>query len=186
MSWFVYNSNGKLLQSLVVSDNAVTNAKMADDAIGVAELSASGTASSSTFLRDDNAWAAPAGGPSQATQSALEAETNEDTYAPPDLIKHSPGVAKVWCRIASAGSLESPDYGVATVDDEGTGQYQVNYTTAFSGDVYSSLAAPCEQGQDRDTRCEQQTATKIDIRVQDISGDTGADGRTSFVVFGDQ
>jgi len=40
MSWFVYNSNGKLLQSLVVSDNAVTNAKMADDAIGVAELSA--------------------------------------------------------------------------------------------------------------------------------------------------
>jgi len=58
MSWFVYNSNGKLLQSLVVSDNAVTNAKMADDAIGVAELSATGTASSSTFLRGDNAWAA--------------------------------------------------------------------------------------------------------------------------------
>tara|TARA_R110000744_G_scaffold138243_2_gene248978 strand:+ start:21350 stop:22276 length:927 start_codon:yes stop_codon:yes gene_type:complete len=40
-----------------IADNAVTNAKMADDAIGVAELSASGTASSSTFLRGDNAWA---------------------------------------------------------------------------------------------------------------------------------
>tara|TARA_R110002012_G_scaffold248143_2_gene424149 strand:+ start:772 stop:1392 length:621 start_codon:yes stop_codon:yes gene_type:complete len=41
--------------------NAVTNAKMADDAIGVAELSATGTASSSTFLRGDNAWATAGG-----------------------------------------------------------------------------------------------------------------------------
>ena len=38
---------------------AVTNAKVADDAIGVDELSATGTASSSVFLRGDNAWAAP-------------------------------------------------------------------------------------------------------------------------------
>ena len=45
----------------VVADNAITNAKMNDDAIGVAELSASGTASSSTFLRGDNAWASPGG-----------------------------------------------------------------------------------------------------------------------------
>ena len=35
---------------------------MADDAIGVPELSASGTASSSTFLRGDNTWAAAGGG----------------------------------------------------------------------------------------------------------------------------
>jgi hypothetical protein len=34
--------------------------------------------------------------PSQATQAALEAETNEDTYVPPDLVKNSPGVAKAW------------------------------------------------------------------------------------------
>ena len=41
-----------------ISTNAVTNAKMADDAVGVAELSATGTASNTTFLRGDNAWAA--------------------------------------------------------------------------------------------------------------------------------
>jgi len=40
----------------------VTNAKMADDAIGVAELSATGTASATTFLRGDNAWAAAGSG----------------------------------------------------------------------------------------------------------------------------
>ena len=43
-------------------DNSVTNADMADDAIGVAELSATGTASSSTYLRGDNSWAAAGGG----------------------------------------------------------------------------------------------------------------------------
>tara|TARA_R110002012_G_scaffold270808_1_gene455908 strand:- start:450 stop:1400 length:951 start_codon:yes stop_codon:yes gene_type:complete len=40
-----------------IQTNAITNAKMADDAIGVAELSATGTASSSTYLRGDNSWA---------------------------------------------------------------------------------------------------------------------------------
>ena len=45
-----------------VNDSQITNALMADDAIGIAELSATGTASSSTFLRGDNAWAAPSGG----------------------------------------------------------------------------------------------------------------------------
>ena len=45
-----------------IDNNAVTNAKMADDAVGLAELSATGTASNTTFLRGDNTWATPAGG----------------------------------------------------------------------------------------------------------------------------
>jgi len=40
-----------------LASNSVTNVKVADDAIGVAELSATGTASSSTYLRGDNSWA---------------------------------------------------------------------------------------------------------------------------------
>ena len=40
-----------------IDNNAITNAKMADDAIGIAELSATGTPSSSTYLRGDNTWA---------------------------------------------------------------------------------------------------------------------------------
>ena len=37
---------------------SIDNEHLADDAVGVAELSATGTASSSTYLRGDNAWAA--------------------------------------------------------------------------------------------------------------------------------
>ena len=39
-------------------DNIITNAEMADDSVGIADLSATGTASSSTYLRGDNAWTA--------------------------------------------------------------------------------------------------------------------------------
>ena len=53
-------------------DNTVDNGTMADDAIGVAELSATGTASSSTFLRGDNAWAT-AGGDNTPSFSAYRA-----------------------------------------------------------------------------------------------------------------
>ena len=38
-------------------DASIDNAHLADDAVGVAELSATGTASSSTYLRGDGAWA---------------------------------------------------------------------------------------------------------------------------------
>ncbi len=42
-----------------IKDSEVKLADMADDSVGVTELSATGTASSSTFLRGDNAWATP-------------------------------------------------------------------------------------------------------------------------------
>ena len=40
-------------------DGSIDNAHLADDAVGIAELSATGTASSSTFLRGDNSWVTP-------------------------------------------------------------------------------------------------------------------------------
>ena len=66
-----------------IQDNTVSNAKVVDDAIGIAELSATGTASSSTFLRGDNAWATPAGG--GLTQLASFATTSGSTVATPTL-----------------------------------------------------------------------------------------------------
>ena len=42
-----------------LANNAVVTAAINDDAVTIAKLAASGTASSSTFLRGDNAWATP-------------------------------------------------------------------------------------------------------------------------------
>ena len=53
-------------------DASIDNAHLADDAVGVAELSATGTASSSTFLRGDNSWAS-AGGDTQPYFHARQA-----------------------------------------------------------------------------------------------------------------
>jgi hypothetical protein len=66
-------------------DGSIDNAHLADDAVGVAELSATGTASSSTFLRGDNAWATPAAA-STATASAtgvikIEDDTDQSVAA---------------------------------------------------------------------------------------------------------
>ena len=87
------------------------------------------------------AIAAGSAGPSQATQSAIEAETNQDTYVPPDLLKHSPGVAKAWVSITAAGANESPTYNVDATTDTGTGDRQINFTTDFSTNVYICISS---------------------------------------------
>ena len=54
-----------------IADSAVTNAKMADDAVGIAELSATGSASTLTFLRGDNSWDVPLSGAVSLTTGNL-------------------------------------------------------------------------------------------------------------------
>ena len=99
--------------------------------IGIAVFSK--IANARYFFADGTSQSAAAVVPSQADQAALEAETNEDTYVPPDLIKHSPGVAKAWVSIASAGTNESPSYNVNATTDTGVGDRTINLTTALSG-----------------------------------------------------
>ncbi|MCH8196466.1 MAG: hypothetical protein IH904_00145 [Proteobacteria bacterium] len=71
----------------------------------------------------------------QATRAAIEAETNEDTYLPPDLLKHSPGVAKMWAMFTITGSV-SASHNVSSVTDTGTGDWTVNIDTDFSSTDY--------------------------------------------------
>ena len=52
---------GKTVGTVSPSANSITNAMMTDDSVGLAELSATGTPSSSNFLRGDNAWATAGG-----------------------------------------------------------------------------------------------------------------------------
>ena len=58
-----------------LASNAVITAKVADDAITIAKLSATGTASSSTFLRGDGAFAAAGGGKLVGYGSVVKTDT---------------------------------------------------------------------------------------------------------------
>ena len=63
-----------------LASNAVTNVKVADDAIGIAELSTTGTAGSGNFLRGDNAWQEAGGGKHEQTVfSQINPTSNIDT-----------------------------------------------------------------------------------------------------------
>ena len=90
-------------------------------------------------------WAAAASGPSQANQAALEAETNEDTYAAPDMIKYSPGVSKVWCHHdgnTSPAILAS--YNVASIAHDSNGVYAITITNDLSSVNYAAVATVSE------------------------------------------
>ena len=66
------------VDTIELADDAVTAAKVADDAVGVAALSAGGAPSASTFLRGDNRWAAPAGGGSGTAVAAHTPAAGDD------------------------------------------------------------------------------------------------------------
>jgi len=75
--------------------------------------------------------------PAQAVQSDIEGETNQDTYVPPDLIRHIPGVAKAYLRININGVIEAESYNIASVTDTGTGDRTVVFDDDFANERYA-------------------------------------------------
>ena len=89
-----------------LASNAVTNVKVADDAIGVAELSATGTASSSTYLRGDNSWATVSAGAGGATALSLNDGVKVNFGADNDLrIEGGSGNSVIQHQDTAAGDL---------------------------------------------------------------------------------
>jgi hypothetical protein len=132
-------------------------------------------------------WAAAAGGPAQATQAAVEAETNEDTYIPPDLIKNSPGVAKAWCGVDSDGS-ELSSYNISATSTSATGKYTVTLDTDMSNTAYVVVVVPFE-GHDtsnpRDSKCQALATGSYGIRTF-TEGTSLVNVATLSAAFGDQ
>tara|TARA_R110002012_G_scaffold95685_1_gene231127 strand:- start:290 stop:1453 length:1164 start_codon:yes stop_codon:yes gene_type:complete len=93
---------------------AVTNAKVADDAVGVDELSATGTASASTYLRGDNSWA------------AVAADTNDKVSVSAD--DTTPGYLNGKLVAGTNISLT-----------EGSGGGDETLTAAFTGNLAASV-----------------------------------------------
>jgi len=77
----------------------------------------------------------------EASKTNMEAEATGVLYAPPDLIKHSPGVAKGYCRVAAAGTIVSGSYNVSSVTDVDTGNRTIVWNVDFANANYSALGS---------------------------------------------
>ena len=121
---------------------------------------------------------------SEATQAEMEAETAGVKFVPPDLVKHSPGVAKFWVKyVGSSGSINL-DYNVDSVSDDGTGDHTVTITTDFSGAHWAAVACARTAGAARDYRVETMAAGTLRVLVSD--GSSAEDSTYECVVgFGD-
>jgi hypothetical protein len=178
------------IDSAHLADNAVTLGKLSDGTQGGILYYASGGAptelAASTdgyFLKTQGTsanpvWAASSAGISQASESALEGETNEDTYAPPDLIRHSPGVAKFWVKAGYDASILG-SYNVTSCTDVGTGLITVVIADDF-GDASWAVTACTETPYTRSTNVgvpsgSGQLAISVAMRITDNNG-TLSDG----------
>jgi hypothetical protein len=125
---------GKTVGTVSPSVNSITNAMMTDDSVGLAELSATGTPSSSNFLRGDNSWAAAGVGDGDVTMAKLSTSGTEA-----DNVKNR--VGKVWVNFNGTGTIAiRDDFNVASLTDNGTGDYTVTYSADLGNDDYAVVA----------------------------------------------
>jgi hypothetical protein len=133
------------LTSADLGDNVITNAKMADDAVGLAELSATGTASSSNYLRGDNAWGAVSAGFTYGTEQATTSGTYKTFTGIPagtsliHLIFNEMSQSNAnnhWrIQLGDAGGIETSGY-ISTCDRTGN-----NYSSSTSGFIIDQTYA---------------------------------------------
>jgi hypothetical protein len=132
---------------------------------------------------------AGAGGPSQAGQAAIEGETDEDTYVPPDLLRHHPGVAKVWVAWEQAGahSMKS-SYNMTSVTDGGqAGDTDHLFDTDFSSVEYAIVTSGENSGTVLPGSGGSQVAGGVTTLTSDVNdGGTLVDLEGFMACFGDQ
>ncbi len=121
--------------------------------------------------------------PAQATQSALEDETDEDSYAAPDMIKLSPGVAKSYCSVASDGTLQANSYNTASTVKDSAG----NYTHTIGDDMGNANGSPVLNQEDINgiIRCSSIAAGTYTVHIRNLS-QTDTDAAHNVTNHGDQ
>ena len=78
---------------------------------------------------------------SEATQAEMEAETAVAKFVPPDLVRHSPGVAKAWAFASGwgggSGQAIADSFNITSMSDDGPGLTTVTWADDFAtADAY--------------------------------------------------
>ena len=83
-------------------------------------------------------------GLTQAVQSDIEAETNQDTYIPPDLARLALWAIKGWIQIPANGVVTpsaANSNGVTSVADTGTGNRLITWDLTMGSTTYLLVAS---------------------------------------------
>jgi hypothetical protein len=190
-----------------LTTNAVSNSAMADDAVGIAELSATGTASSSNFLRGDNSWATPAVGIAELSATGTPSSTTflagNNTWSAPAggadtslsnlSASGSNRVALAWANFDPYNSPFSiqDSYNISSITDNSAGKFTINFATSLGNANYvmAGSAPFWASTQNYTLLCGQwdiaQSTTSAEVMVQGGSGSFTDMPRTQVVIFGD-
>lgn len=99
----------------------INSASIENASIAIVDLSATGTPSSTTFLRGDNTWDTP------IASSLSTASGSAPSYS-----------ARAWVNFNGTGTVAIRASGnVSSITDNGTGDYTLNFTTAMSDANYN-------------------------------------------------
>lgn len=130
-----------------------------------------------------------------ASQTVMEAAAASGKAATAASTKYHPGVAKAWVVFSGSGTPTIlAGYNVASITDNGTGDYTINFTNAFSGTNYACGGfATWKSGnwssavmQD-ETNLASTTASAYRINVRDFATSLTVDAaRVQVVCYGDQ
>jgi hypothetical protein len=128
-----------------------------------------------------------------ATQAQMEAASSNAVVVTPGRMQYHPGMAKFWTVFNGTGTIAaSASHNVTSLTDNGTGDYTVNLTTAFSSANYAVVGmANSDAGIPRMVALDDDnanTASAVHIEVySDTEAGTKADSATiNLVGYGDQ
>jgi len=124
----------------------------------------------------------------EADKDDMEDEATGAIYAPPDLLKHSPGVAKCWVNINQTSSAHTAmsSYNVYSINDIDLGKSGVVVAVDFSSNEYTVVTATTGLGRSTYERVFVNAVGLFDISNTDEGNTQGDSGGLCAVAFGDQ
>lgn len=126
-----------------------------------------------------------------ATQAQQETATSTTVFVSPGRQQYQPSASKAWVVFRGTGTVASlSSYNVSSITDNGTGDYTVNFTTAFSSADYAVLSfgdvVLNSNNKQRTVNWVSATASTFRLNTVDDLGAVEDWARVSLVFFGDQ
>lgn len=130
-----------------IANGAVTTNKIADANVTIAKISATGTASSSNFLRGDGSWAVPSSGGGSITNFAVTGTTTYTlTTSNQVVVTTSTAITTFTLPTAATAGVGKTYHLISSANTSGSG-YAKAQVSSGSGDLiyqgYANPAATC-------------------------------------------